>query len=79
MAIVQSNYIQWKSYFDLIDRVDEFICMMICNTRRDWRNRNKIKTALSKMDNCSGQWHSPGKSMKHCGQPGLDGGALEQD
>ena len=25
IAIVQSNYIPWKGYFDLINRVDEFI------------------------------------------------------
>lgn len=25
VAIVQSNYIPWKGYFDLIQRADEFI------------------------------------------------------
>jgi len=25
IAILQSNYIPWKSYFDLINMVDEFI------------------------------------------------------
>lgn len=46
IAIVQSNYIPWKGYFDMIAAVDEFIlydCMQY--TRRDWRNRNQIKTA----------------------------------
>ena len=45
VAIVQSNYIPWKGYFDLINRVDEFILYDDMQyTRRDWRNRNKIKT-----------------------------------
>ncbi len=44
-AILQSSYIPWKGYFDLINLVDEFIlydCVQF--TRRDWRNRNRIKT-----------------------------------
>jgi hypothetical protein len=46
VAIVQSNYIPWKGYFDLINSVDEFILFDDMQyTRRDWRNRNKIKTA----------------------------------
>jgi hypothetical protein len=45
-AIVQSNYIPWKGYFDLINTVDEFILLDdVQYTRRDWRNRNIIKTA----------------------------------
>jgi len=45
IAISQSNYIPWKGYFDLINRVDEFILFDdVQYTRRDWRNRNKIKT-----------------------------------
>jgi hypothetical protein len=45
IAIVQSNYIPWKGYFDLIAAVDEFILLDDAQyTRRDWRNRNKIKT-----------------------------------
>jgi hypothetical protein len=44
-AIVQSNYIPWKGYFDLINLVDEFILYDdVQYTRRDWRNRNLIKT-----------------------------------
>src|SRR5215831_19975209 len=44
-AIVQSNYIPWKGYFDLIAAVDEFILYDDMQyTRRDWRNRNRIKT-----------------------------------
>jgi hypothetical protein len=45
VAIVQSCYIPWKGYFDLINRVDEFVLYDDCQyTRRDWRNRNRIKT-----------------------------------
>lgn len=46
VAILQSNYIPWKGYFDLINSVDEFVFYDIVQyTTRDWRNRNKIKTA----------------------------------
>jgi hypothetical protein len=45
IAIAQSNYIPWKGYFDLIAAVDEFILYDDMQyTRRDWRNRNQIKT-----------------------------------
>jgi hypothetical protein len=45
LAILQSNYIPWKGYFDLIAAVDEFILYDDMQyTRRDWRNRNQIKT-----------------------------------
>jgi len=45
VAILQSNYIPWKGYFDIINRVDEFILYDDMQyTRRDWRNRNKIMT-----------------------------------
>ena len=45
VAILQSNYIPWKGYFDLIAAVDEFILFdSMQYTRRDWRNRNRIKT-----------------------------------
>jgi len=45
VAILQSNYIPWKGYFDLIASVDEFIIYDDMQyTKNDWRNRNKIKT-----------------------------------
>lgn len=45
IAILQSNYIPWKGYFDLIAAADEFILYDDMQyTRRDWRNRNLIKT-----------------------------------
>jgi hypothetical protein len=46
VGIIQSNYIPWRGYFDFIDDVDLFIYLDdVQYTRRDWRNRNKIKTA----------------------------------
>ena len=45
VAIIQSNYIPWKGYFDIINDVDEFILYDDRQyTKRDWRNRNLIKT-----------------------------------
>ena len=45
IAILQSNYIPWKGYFDMIASVDEFILYDDMQyTRRDWRNRNQIKS-----------------------------------
>ncbi len=45
VAIVQSSYIPWKGYFDLINGVDEFILLDdVQYTRASWRNRNRIKT-----------------------------------
>ena len=45
VAILQSNYIPWKGYFDIINMVDLFVFYDdVQYTVRDWRNRNKIKT-----------------------------------
>lgn len=45
IAILQSNYIPWKGYFDLIAAVDEFVIYDdVQFTKNDWRNRNKVKT-----------------------------------
>lgn len=45
IAILQSNYIPWKGYFDIINMVDEFILYDDMQyTKNDWRNRNKIVT-----------------------------------
>ena len=45
IAILQSNYIPWKGYFDLISFVDEFVIYdEVQYTKNDWRNRNQIKT-----------------------------------
>ncbi len=46
IIITQSNYIPWKGYFDAIALTDEFIVYdEMQYTKRDWRNRNLIKTA----------------------------------
>jgi hypothetical protein len=45
VAILQSSYIPWRGYFDLVGSVDEFIFYDdVQYTTRDWRNRNRIKT-----------------------------------
>jgi hypothetical protein len=50
VAILQSNYIPWKGYFDIIGSVDEFIIYDdVQYTKNDWRNRNKIKSPQGEM------------------------------
>jgi hypothetical protein len=45
IAILQSNYIPWQGYFDLIRSVDEFVILdSVQFTKNDWRNRNRIRT-----------------------------------
>jgi hypothetical protein len=45
IAIIQSNYIPWKGYFDIINMVDEFIILDDAQfTKNSWRNRNRLKT-----------------------------------
>lgn len=45
VAVLQSNYIPWKGYFDIIQRVDTFVFYDdVQFTKNDWRNRNRIKT-----------------------------------
>lgn len=43
VAIIQSNYLPWKGYFDIIHDADVF-CFYdeMKYTKNDWRNRNKI-------------------------------------
>lgn len=44
-AVIQSNYIPWKGYFDIINNCDVFVFHDdLQYTKNDWRNRNKIKT-----------------------------------
>ena len=44
VVVLQSNYIPWKGYFDLIHDADVFIFYDdVQFTKNDWRNRNKIK------------------------------------
>lgn len=43
VAAVQSCYVPWKGYFDIINQVDVFVfhdCVQY--TKQDWRNRNQI-------------------------------------
>jgi WbqC-like protein family len=45
VTVVQSSYIPWKGYFDLIDMADEFVVYDDVEfSRGTWRNRNRIKT-----------------------------------
>lgn len=45
IAILQSNYIPWKGYFDIIKMADVFVVYdEVQYTKNDWRNRNIIKT-----------------------------------
>jgi hypothetical protein len=45
VAILQSNYIPWKGYFDIVHDVDLFIFYDDLQfTTRDWRTRNRVKT-----------------------------------
>ncbi len=43
IVILQSNYIPWKGYFELINSADTF-CFYdeVKYTKNDWRNRNKL-------------------------------------
>ena len=50
VAVLQSNYIPWKGYFDIINAGDEFILYDDCQfTKNDWRNRNKIRVPQGTM------------------------------
>lgn len=45
VGILQSNYVPWRGYFDLMDDCDVFIVYDdVQYTKSDWRNRNKLKT-----------------------------------
>jgi hypothetical protein len=45
LVILQSNYVPWKGYMDLLRTADEFILYDdVQFTKNDWRNRNIIKT-----------------------------------
>ena len=43
LASIQSNYIPWKGYFDIINMADVFLLFDSAQyTERDWRNRNRL-------------------------------------
>ncbi|MDB6169787.1 MAG: hypothetical protein JWM88_2651 [Verrucomicrobia bacterium] len=42
-VVLQSNYLPWKGYFDLIQEADVFVYYdEVQYTKNDWRNRNRI-------------------------------------
>jgi hypothetical protein len=44
VAIIQSNYLPWKGYFDIINDVDLFVFHDdLKYTKQDWRNRNQLQ------------------------------------
>ena len=46
VAVIQSNYIPWRGYFDIIRDADVFVFYDdVQYTVNDWRNRNRVKTA----------------------------------
>lgn len=45
LVVLQSNYIPWRGYFDLINDADVFVFYDdVQFTKNDWRNRNRVKT-----------------------------------
>jgi WbqC-like protein len=46
IAIIQSCYVPWKGFFDLIGRCDRYVIFDRAQfVKRHWHNRNRIKTA----------------------------------
>lgn len=46
VGCIQSSYIPWRGYFDLIRRSNVFVFHDdIQYTKQDWRNRNRVKTS----------------------------------
>jgi hypothetical protein len=46
LAVLQSNYVPWKGYFDLMAMSDLFVVYdSVQYTKNDWRNRNLLPTA----------------------------------
>ena len=51
VVVLQPSYLPWIGYFEQIARADKFVFLdNVQFTRRDWRNRNKIRT------NCGWSW-----------------------
>ena len=45
IVILQPSYLPWIGYFEQMARADQFVFLDdVQYTRRDWRNRNKIRT-----------------------------------
>lgn len=70
ISIIQSSYIPWKGYFDIIDQSDAFVLLDdVQFTRRDWRSRNKIPTPagerwLTVPVHVKGQYHQTIQNME---------------
>lgn len=46
VVVTQSNYLPWRGWFDMLRQADALVLLdSVQFTRRDWRNRNRIKTA----------------------------------
>lgn len=45
IIVTQSNYLPWRGWFDVLRQGDALVLLdSVQFTRRDWRNRNRIKT-----------------------------------
>ena len=44
-VILQSSYLPWKGYFDLLEKADIFVIYdSVLFSKQTWRNRNKVRT-----------------------------------
>ena len=65
VAIIQSSYIPWKGFFDLISRCDAYIIYdSAAYSKGHWHNRNKIKR-----DSGASWLTIPVKTANRLGQP----------
>ena len=45
VVVTQSNYLPWRGWFDMVRQADYLVLLdSVQYTRRDWRNRNRIKS-----------------------------------
>lgn len=50
VAVLQSSYVPWKGYFDLLHEAELFVFYDdVQYTKNDWRNRNQIKTTEGRL------------------------------
>lgn len=65
IVVTQSNYLPWRGWFDMLRQADGLVLLdSVQYTRRDWRNRNRIKTAqgpawLTVSVETKGRFHQP--------------------
>jgi WbqC-like protein family len=46
ISIIQSCYVPWRGFFDLIGRCDQYVILdRVQYAKRHWHNRNRIKTS----------------------------------